>query len=71
MPKNIICIKQSHMNRLPDVFIDSNREYKADEITEGSNEFFNNIGSNLAKRITLQSGYFLIHYRTLIVILCC
>ena len=56
--KNIICQKQSHINKLPDVFID-NREYKEDEITEGLNTCSTNIGSNLAKQITLQSGYFL------------
>ena len=71
MPKNIICKKQSHINKLPDVFIDNNREYKADETTEGFNTFFTNIGSNLAKHITLQSGSFMMHYRILIVILCC
>ena len=58
MLKNIICKKQSHINKLPDVFIDNNREYKADETTKGFNTFFTNIGSNLAKRITLQSGFF-------------
>ena len=58
MLKNIICKKQSHINKLPDVFIDNNREYKEDEITEGLNTFLTNIGSNLAKRITLQSGSF-------------
>ena len=58
MLKNIICKKQSHINKLPDVLIDNNREYKADETTEGFNTFFTNIGSNLAKRITLQSGSF-------------
>ena len=58
MLKDIICRKQSHINKLPDVFIDNNREYKADETTEGFNTFFTNIGSNLAKRITLQSGSF-------------
>ena len=56
--KDIICKKQSHINELPDVFIDNNREYKADETTEGFNTFFTNISSNLAKRITLQSGSF-------------
>ena len=68
--KNITCKKQSHINKLPDVFID-NREYKEDEITEGFNTFFTNIGSNLAKRITLQSESFLIHFQTLIAIRCC
>ena len=58
VPKHIICKKQSHINKLPDVFIDNNREHKADETTEGLNTFFTNIGSNLAKRITLQSGSF-------------
>ena len=43
---------------MPDVFIDNNREYKADEITEGFNTFFAYIGSNSAKRKTLQSGSF-------------
>ena len=28
--KNIICRKQSHINKLPDVFIDNIREYRAD-----------------------------------------
>ena len=55
MLKNIICKKQSHINKLPDVFIDNNRDYKADETTEWLNTFFTNIGSNLAKRTTLQS----------------
>ena len=71
MLKNIICRKQSHINKLPDVFIDNNREYKADEIIEGINAFLASIGSNLAKRMALQSGFFWISYRTLIVILCC
>ena len=39
MLKDIICKKQSHINKLPDVFIDNNREYKADETTEGFNTF--------------------------------
>ena len=58
MLKNIICRKQSHINKLPDVFIDNNREYKVNETTEGFNTFFTNIGSNFTKRITLQSGSF-------------
>ena len=66
--KDIICKKQSHINKLPDVFIDNNGEYKADETTEGLNTFFTNIGSNLAKQIALQCGCFLMHYQTLIVI---
>ena len=37
--RNITCKKQSHINKLPDVFIDNNREYKEDEITEGYNTF--------------------------------
>ena len=69
--KNINCLKQSHINKLPDVFIDNNREHKADETTERFNTFFANIGSNSAKRITLQSGSFTMHYRIIIVILCC
>ena len=51
-----MCKKQSHINKFPDVLIDNNREHKTDEITEGLNTFFTNIGSNLEKRITLQSG---------------
>ena len=58
VPKNIICKKQSYINKLPDVFIDIKREYEADELTEGLNTFSTNIGSNLAKRITLQRGTF-------------
>ena len=44
VPKDIICTKQSHINKLPDVFIDNNREYKEDDIAEGLNTFFTNIG---------------------------
>ena len=58
MLKNIICRKQSHINKLPDVLIDNNREYKANKTTEGLNTFFTYIGSNLAKRITLKSRSF-------------
>ena len=58
VPKNIIFEKQSQINKLPDVFIDNNREYKEDEITEGLTTFFTNIGSNLAKRMTLKSESF-------------
>ena len=32
--KNIIGEKQSHINKMPDVFIVNNEAYKADEITE-------------------------------------
>ena len=58
MSKNIISIKQSHINRLQDVFIDNNREHNTNKITYGHNTLFTNIGSNLAKRMTLQSGSF-------------
>ena len=63
--------EQSHINKLPDVFIDNNRECNEDGITEEFNTFFANIGSNLAKWITLLSGSFLMQYQTLIGILCC
>ena len=70
MLKSIICQKQSHINKLPDVFID-NREYKEGEITDGSNTFPTNIGSNLAKTDYLTKWIFSDTLPNLIVIAYC
>ena len=69
--KDIICRRLTHINRLPNVFIDNNREYQEDEITEGFNTFFTIIGSTFAKRITLRILSLLIHYQAQIVIISC